>query len=61
MKEIASVDTETTMKDILKMTKDDIGLEDTKDIGKKVAITGMVATAVGGALMILGKILMEND
>ena len=55
------MDTETTMKDILKMTKDDIGLEDTKDIGKKVAITGMVATAVGGALMILGKILMEND
>ena len=61
MKEMDILKSEATMHDILEMAKDNIGLKNTEDIGKNLAITGMVVLAVGGALIMVGKILMDND
>ncbi|MEO0181057.1 MAG: hypothetical protein ABIN54_07110 [candidate division WOR-3 bacterium] len=61
MKEMDTIRDETTMAQILKTAKDETGLKDTKDIGKNLAIGGMVVAAIGGALMMVGKILMENN
>ncbi|MEO0139991.1 MAG: hypothetical protein ABIM88_00390 [candidate division WOR-3 bacterium] len=61
MKEMDTIRDETTMAQILKTAKDETGLKDTKDIGKNLAIGGMVVAAIGGALMMVGKILMEDN